>query len=167
MRGFAILAVVAALWAAPALAQDAPDAARTRQLELAGRYLDLTQGGELLKQMRQQIEEGYGESALPAEQRTWMVDNMADVLEDVMQTTLAEMRDDVADSFTTQELEAAIAFYESPVGRSVLHKQVDMTSELQEVMMPLLIPRMSALMEKFCQRFDCGAMAEAAAKETG
>jgi hypothetical protein len=168
MRSFAILAAVATIWATPAFAQEASaDPARARQLALAERYLDLTQGGELLKQMRQQVEEGYDESSLPADQRAWMVESMADLLEEVMRTTLAEMRDDVADSFTTQELEAAIAFYESPLGRSVLHKQVDMNAELQDVMTPLLIPRMGALMEKFCQRFDCGAATGGAAKETG
>lgn len=167
MRGFAILVAVATIWATPAFAQDASGTERVRQLELAGRYLDLTQGGELLKQMREQIEEGYGDSHLPAEQRAWMVENMSGVLEEVMRDTLAELRDDVADSFTAQELEAAITFYESPLGRSVLHKQVDMNSELQEVMAPLLIPRLGALMEKFCQRFDCGAMAEVAGKEQG
>lgn len=165
MRGLAILIAVALVWATPAFAQSAPDPERARQLELAGRYLDLTQGGDLLKQMRRQIDEGYGESGLPDDQRAWMTENMADLLEEVLRTTLAELRDDVADSFTTQELEAAVAFYDSPLGRSVVRKQVDMNGELQEVMMPLLIPRMTSLMEKFCQRFDCGAMAEAEAKE--
>ena len=73
-------------------------------------------------------------------------------------------RDDVADSFTVQELEAAIAFYDSPIGRSVVRNQVDLNAELQEVMMRLLIPRVTDLMEKYCLRFDCTAVADAAAK---
>lgn len=167
MRIIVILAVLLTAWAGPALAQTAPDAARQNHLDLAARYLELTQGGDLIKQMRRQIEEGYGESGLPAEQRAWMVDSMAEMFENVLETTILEVRDDVADSFTVPELEAAIAFYESPVGRSVVRKQVDMNSEIQQVMMPLLLPRMTELMEKFCVRFDCTALGEAAAKQGG
>ncbi|MDP3801114.1 DUF2059 domain-containing protein [Brevundimonas sp.] len=165
MRIIVILAVLLTAWAGPALAQTAPDAARQSHLDLAGRYLELTQGGDLMKQMRRQIEEGYGDSGLPVDQRAWMVDNMTEMFANVLETTILEVQDDVADSFTVQELEAAIAFYESPVGRSVVRKQVDMNSEIQEVMMPLLVPRMTDLMEKFCLRFDCTALGAAAAKE--
>ena len=165
MRIFAVIAAILAVAASPAAAQTAPDAARQRQLDLAERYLTLTQGGDLLKQVRRQIEDGYGESGLPEEQRAWMTENMSDILEDVIEATIAELRDDVADSFTTAELEAAVAFYESPMGRSIVLKQVDMNADIQEVMAPLLIPRMTSLMEKFCQRFDCAALGAAAAKD--
>jgi uncharacterized protein len=164
MRFIAIVAA-AALAAGPAFAQTAPDAGRQSHLDLAGRYLELTQGGDLVKQMRGQMEEGYGASDMPADQRDWMIENMGEMFTEVMALTVEELRDDVADSFTVQELETAIAFYESPIGRSVVRKQVDMNMELQEIMTPLLLPRMTALMEKFCLRFDCQAMGEASAKQ--
>lgn len=179
MRFIAIVSAVAlAVAAGPVLAQTAPepllavvtetsppDAAREERLELAERYLVLTQGGDLVKQMRGQIEESYGASGLPADQRDWMAEGMGDLLTEVMELAIVELRDDVADSFTVEELETAIAFYDSPVGRSVVRKQLDMNMELQEVMMPLLMPRITSLMEKFCLRFDCSAMGEAAAKQ--
>ena len=178
MRVIAIIsAAVLAITAGPALAQEAPepllrvvreepapDPARQSHLDLAERYLELTQGGDLVKQMRGQMEQNYGASGLPADQRAWMVESMADLLAEVLTLTIEELRDDVADSFTVQELETAIAFYDSPIGRSVVRKQVDMNMELQQVMMPLLMPRMASLMEKFCVRFDCSALGEAAAK---
>lgn len=178
MRVIAIISVVALTVAAgPALTQTAeppllrvvttdapPDDARQDHLDLAERYLELTQGGDLVKQMRGQIEEGYGASGMPADQRDWMAESMGDLLTEVMELAIVELRDDVADSFTVQELETAIAFYDSPIGRSVVRKQLDMNMELQEVMMPLLMPRMTSLMEKFCLRFDCSALGEAAAK---
>jgi len=165
MRLIAVVAAMLAISAAPTAAQDAPDPARENHLNLAARYLELTQGGDMVKQMRRQIEEGYAESALPAEQRTWMIESMSEAVADVVAQTIAELRDDVADSFTVPELEAAIGFYESPMGRAVVRKQVDLDFEAQEVMMPLLLPRMTAVMEKFCVRFDCEALGEAAAKE--
>jgi hypothetical protein len=164
MRLFPALAAVLVLAAGPAFAQTAPDTARQNHLNLAERYLTLTQGGDLVKQMRGQIEQGYDASGMPADQRAWMVESMGDLLAEVMAMTIEQLRDDVADSFTVQELETAIAFYDSPIGRSVVRKQVDMNMELQEVMAPLLVPRMTSLMEKFCTRFDCDALGDAAAK---
>jgi hypothetical protein len=165
MRIIAVIAALLAFAAGPALAQGAPDATRQNHLDLAGRYLELTQGGEIIKQMHGQLEEGYAESGLPADQRAWMVENFADMFAEVMTATMVELRDDVADSFTVQELETAIAFYGSPIGRSVIRKQVDLNMEIQRVMMPLLVLRMTELMEKFCLRFDCAALGEAAAKQ--
>ena len=165
MRAIAIIAAVLAVSAGPAFAQTAPDAARQNHLALAERYLILTQGGDLVKQMRGQLEESYDASGLPAEQRAWLIESVSETLAEVMDATVEEFQDDVADSFTVPELESAIAFYESPVGRSIVRKQVDMNIAMQETMSSLLMPRMAGLMEKFCLRFDCSAMGEAAAKQ--
>ena len=154
MRIIAILAVILAVWAGPVLAQTAPDAARQNHLDLAEQYLELTQGGDLVKQMRRQIEDGYDDTDVPPDQRAWLVDSMAGMFADVMALTIVELRDDVADSFTVQELESAIAFYQSPIGRSVVRNQVDLNAELQDVMMRLLVPRITDLMEKYCLRLS-------------
>ncbi|SFS80052.1 DUF2059 domain-containing protein [Brevundimonas viscosa] len=161
--------IIAAIWlalAAPAAAQSTgtPDGGRERHLALAGQYLELTQGGELFKQLREQIEADYVGSGLPAEQQTWVADEVTNMVREVMNDTIRELRDDVADSFTVAELQAAIDFYTSPLGRSLVRKQVELNFEMQRVMTPMLMPRMVGLMEKFCQRFDCEALAEAEAK---
>ena len=159
-----IVAATLAVSTGPAFAQDAPDHARENHLNLADRYLELTQGGEVVKQMRRQMEEGYSGSGLPADQRAWMTESLGEMLAEVVDETIVQLRDNVADNFTVPELEAAIGFYESPVGRSLVRKQVDLNYEAQQIMMPLLVPRMTALMEKFCVRFDCEALGDAAAK---
>jgi uncharacterized protein len=164
MRIIAIVFSVLAMWAGPALAQTAPDAARQSRLALSERYLELTQGGDLIKEIREQLEADYGETELPEAQRVWFVERMTVVLEEVVAATLVELRDDVADSFTSEELETAIAFYDSPVGRSVVRKQMALNAELQQIMMRLLMPRVTELMEKYCLRFDCSAAGAAAAK---
>lgn len=164
MRKLAIVIFLALAWTAPAVAQDAPSPEREAHLTLADRYLELTQGGDLVKQMQNQIGAQFEDSEMPADQRQWVADQMSTVLEEVIDLTLVELRDDVADSFTVAELEAAIGFYESPVGRSIIMKQVDMNMEIQEVMVPLMIPRFASMMEKFCLRFDCAAIGASAAK---
>lgn len=164
MRVFVLFAVVFAMCAGPAFAQDAPDAARQRQLDLAGRYLELTQGADVMKIMREQIEDSYGETELPADQRAWLTEQMTSMFEDVMEVAMAEARVDVADRFTATELEAAVAFYETPMGRSIARKEVEMAVVIQEAMMPALMTGVENMGEKFCQRFDCGDGGDAAAK---
>lgn len=164
MRKLAIVIATVLAWTAPASAQDVAGPQREAHLALADRYLELTQGGDLVKQMQTQIGAQFEDTEMPADQREWVADQMSTVLEEVIDLTLIELRDDVADSFTVPELEAAISFYESSVGRSILLKQVDMNMEIQEVMVPLMIPRFASMMEKFCLRFDCAAMGASAAK---
>lgn len=164
MRFLVLMAAFVAFCAGPVLAQDAPDPARAQQLELAGRYLELTQGADTAKVLREQIENSYGESDLPDDQRVWLTDQMTAMFEDILDAAILEVRDDVADSFTRAELEAAVAFYETPMGRSIARKDLEMNAAMQEAMMPELMTRIGSLGEKFCQRFDCSAMGEAAAK---
>lgn len=167
MRFLILLAALAAVCAGPVMAQDAPDAARRHQLDLAGRYLALTQGADTAKVLREQIEESYGEADMPEDQRVWLTDQMTSMFEDVLETTIAEMRDDVADSFTTAELEAAVAFYDTAMGRSIARKDLEMSAAMQEAMMPHLMTGIAAMGEKFCQRFDCAEMGQTAAKSGG
>lgn len=166
--------IMGAIWlalAAPAAAQAPaqvvvvdPQPSRQQHLELAGRYLELTQGGEVFKQLRAQLDETYGQMDLPEEQRVWMASQLADAVQEAVEVALVELRDDVADAFTVAELEGAIAFYGSPTGRAVVRKQSELNFEMQQVMAPLLLERLGGLMEKFCQRFDCEGLAEAVAK---
>jgi hypothetical protein len=167
MRVPAIVAALMLSCAAPALAQTAPppDAAREQRLDMAGRYLELTQGANLGKVITGQLERAYGDSDMPADERDWLTEHMATAFEDVLQATIADMRDDVADSFTREELEAAIAFYDTPLGRSVARKDLELGMVMQEAMMPHLVTAMTSLSEKYCLRFECGPPSDAAAKQ--
>lgn len=164
MRILVVIAAVLLVSAAPVVAQEAPDAARQAQLNLAGRYLELAQGAGMDKIVRQQLEAFYAEGALPEDQRAWLTETMATTYQDVMTLVIAEMRDDVADRFTTAELEALIAFYDTPLGRSIVSKEVEMSLAMEQAMMPHLMTRLEAVSEKFCLRFDCSAAGEAAHK---
>ncbi|RYG08727.1 MAG: DUF2059 domain-containing protein, partial [Caulobacteraceae bacterium] len=154
-------AVLSAFSAGPVLAQDT---ARQHQLELAGRYLELTSVGDSAKMVREQLEAEYAEADLPTDQRAWLTDQMTAMFEDVMALTIADVRDDVADTFTVAELEAAVAFYETPMGRSISSKNIEIGMAIQEAMAPHLTSRITAMSQKFCQRFDCAAMGQSAAK---
>lgn len=167
MRVPVIVAVLSLAFASPGLAQTAPtpDPVRERSLELAGQYLELTQGSALSKVLSQQLERTYSRSDMPADEQAWLTENMAAAFTTVLEATLADMRDDVADRFTREELEAAIAFYETPLGQSVARKDLELGMAMQEAMMPHLITAMTALSEKFCLRFECGAPGRAVIKQ--
>jgi len=164
MRLIAIIAAVLVASTAPAFAQTAPDAERQAQLDRADRYLALAQGSGMNKLVRQQLEDFYGDGSMPAEQRDWLTDNMSAIYDDVLELAIADVRDDVADSFTAAELDALIAFYDTPIGRSIINKEAEINMALQEAMMPHLMTRMATVGEKFCQRFDCSELGEAMTK---
>lgn len=152
----ALFLLIAGLWlvcAAPAAAQDDPGAAR--RLTLAQRYLELTAGSNLDKLLTRQIEEAYAKSEMPEDQRAWLTDSMSTALTTVIAATMADLRDDVAELFNEAELEAAIAFFEPPLGRSIADKGLELSVQTQEAMAPHLIAAMTNLGEKYCARFTC------------
>lgn len=140
------------------------DPGRQRHLELASRYLELTQGGDALKPLRGQIEQTYGEMPPTEDQRGWMTEQLASTIETVVAAAITELSDEVADAFTIEELEGAISFYASPLGRAVVLKQSGLNFEMQQVVMPLLAQRLTELMTKYCLRFDCTAGSGPASK---
>jgi hypothetical protein len=164
MRFLVLFVAMFALCAGPVLAQDAPDAAREHHLDLAGRYLELTQGADSAKLLREYIEQGFGGDELPDDQRSWLADQFTALFQKALDAAITEARDDVADNFTLAELEAVVAFYETPMGRSIARKNLQAGMALQQAMTPHLVTGMTSLGEKFCQRFDCGDPGQAAAK---
>lgn len=162
-----VFLLLAAAWlglAAPAAAQDAPGEAR--RLALAERYLEITQGENLRKTISTYFEEAFAKSEMPADQRGWLTQNMAVAFDQAMQATFADVTDDVADLFSTEELEAMIAFYDTPLGHSITEKNFEFGVRLQTVMAPHLTAAFTQLGEKYCARFECEAGADATAKLT-
>ncbi|MFN3667678.1 MAG: DUF2059 domain-containing protein [Brevundimonas sp.] len=148
--------------AAPVAAQDADNEAR--RLALAGDYLELTQGENLRKTITTYFEESFADSDLPADQRDWLTQQMGIAFDQAMQRTFADITDDVAEIFTVAELEAMIAFFDTPMGRSITEKSFDFGVRLEAAMTPHLTTAFTQLGEKYCARFDCPAETGGAAK---
>ncbi len=153
MRVLMVLAFSLSLFAAaPAMAQDG-DAAR--RLDLARQYLELTQGPNLTKTVQSYFEEAFAKSDAPAEQRDWLTENMASAFEIAIEATFRDLIDDVAEIYTLEELEALVAFFDTPLGRSVSTKSFELGVRTQTVMMPHLTAAFTQLGEKYCARFEC------------
>lgn len=160
-----VILLLAALWlavAAPAAAQDASGEAR--RLALAQQYLEVTQGENLRKTITTYFEEAFAKSEMPEDQRDWLTQNMAAAFDQAMQATFADMTDDVADLFSEEELQAMIAFFDTPLGHSINEKSFEFGVRLQAVMAPYLTAAFTQLGEKYCARFECEAGEDAAAK---
>ena len=155
MRFLMVLAFGLCLSAAgPAAAQDGDTA---RRLVLAEQYIELTQGPSLQKTLESYFEETFAKSEGPAEQRAWLAENMSDAFEAAIEGTFADLTDDVAEIFTLQELEAMVAFFDTPLGRSISDKNFELGLRVQAVMAPHLITALTRLNEKYCTRFECAA----------
>ncbi|TAJ56095.1 DUF2059 domain-containing protein [Brevundimonas sp.] len=160
-----VILLLAAVWlglAAPAAAQDA--AGDARRLALAEQYLEVTQGETLEKSINAYFDEAFAKSEMPDDQRDWLTRNMSVAFEQAMQATFADLTDDVAELFSEEELEAMIAFYDTPLGRSITEKNFEFGVRLETVMTPHLTEVFTQLGEKFCVRFECEAGEEAASK---
>lgn len=156
MRILTVLALGLSLFAAaPAAAQDGDTAHR---MALAEHYLELTQGPNLRKTVEAYFGDLFAKSEMPAEQRAWWTENTASAFDVAMEATFADLTDDVAEIYTAEELEAMIAFFDTPTGRSITLKSFDFGIRMQTVMMPHLTTAMTQLGEKYCARFECGAL---------
>lgn len=160
-----VILMLASLWlglAAPAMAQDA--AADARRLALAEQYLEATQGENLRKSISTYFEEAFAKADLPDEQRDWLTQNMVVAFDRAMQATIADLTDDVAELYSEDELEAMIAFYGTPMGRSITEKSFEFGVRMETAMTPHLTELFTQLAEKFCVRFDCPAGEGSASK---
>lgn len=159
MRILMVLTLGLSLFAAaPAMAQaTVQDGDAAHRLALAEQYLELTQGPNLRKTVEGYFEEAFAKSDAPVEQRAWLTENIAAVFEVAMDATFADLTDDVAEIYTAEELEAMIAFFDTPMGRSITVKSFDFGVRLQAVMMPHLATAFAQLGEKYCARFECEA----------
>lgn len=161
-----IIMLLASLWlsVAPVAAAQEPPAPDARRLELADQYLELTMGAGMRKFIADFYEKFYAETELPREQQEWWAQNMTTAMDRMLHTMSAELREDVAEIYSAEELAALVALYRSPIGRSIAEKDLQMSVRMQEALGPHLVTLMTDLSEKFCLQFDCSALADAAAK---
>ena len=90
-----------------------------------------------------------------AEEAAWLRSNAPRMLTAMVDDMMADMVPHYASTFTVEELEAQIAFYDSPVGRQVATKTLQLSAVMNEITMEHLTAFIGELMTKYCARFDC------------
>jgi hypothetical protein len=155
-----ILGLAAALClvcAGPVLAQE-PDA---RRVELAERLMEASQGdylNNLSKLMEQEITSAMGAmETLPADQAAWLRRNVPDMAVRMVQDMLPRIAALYAQTFTEEELEAQLALYEGPLGRSIANKSMRLGIAQAQLMQEAQVRYLQEMITKFCADFDCSA----------
>ncbi len=155
MRYF--LAALAALFLFHATAASAQDADSARRGELARRLVTISQGGNMSKMVEKQVATELEElTDLEDDEATWMRENMPRMAVRMAEDILRQMTDVYAETFTAEELQAQVEFYESPMGRQIAGKSFDLGVASGEVILRAQQTFVEGLMAKYCREFDCG-----------
>lgn len=150
--------------AAPALAQSkaaaqAPDAKREA---LARRYIKAANIektmdamlASLLPVMAQDQERRH--PGLTAEDRKMLEDILRETSREFMMPRMIDKFVPIyARTFTTEELEALVAFYEAPLGRSITDKAATLAPASAQVMREVLPEMQEEMARRLCARIQC------------
>jgi hypothetical protein len=148
-----LVAVFALLSAGTASAQDRGLAERT---VLAERYIRLSMGDDLRPMVESVIEEQLAASGdLTPEQRSWFRANVPVFFDAFMNRLIDLLAPRYAASMTEEELAAGIAFYSSPLGRSLARKQVALQIGMEEDVYEAAESMSAEIDAKYCAAFDC------------
>jgi uncharacterized protein len=165
ITGFLIVVALFGLFAAePAVAQDRGLAQRTA---LAERVIRLSAGPNFTKVMEAMIAEQLAKADAEgqgAAEAAWMRNNAPRMLAAMVDDVMADMVPHYTATFTVEELEAQIAFYDSPVGRQIATKTLQLSAVTNEIAIEHLTVFSEELMTKYCAQFDCETGGEAGHK---
>jgi len=163
MRLTMVAALVVALGTAtPVLAQDA---GATHRLELAQRLVDLSSGDSFEKLLEQEVATqlaALGDERTP--EAVWMRANLPRMAMQMVTRLMPELATLYADVFSEGELEAQIALYETPVGRSIANKSVQLGVRQATILQLAMTGYLEEVATKYCAEFDCSADAAAKAQ---
>lgn len=136
--------------------QTVPDEDAARRLELAERYFELSEGegfAELMDTMTGQLMSILPD--MPAEQQAWLRRNLPLEMTAFGEMLMEQMVPLFADAMTLEELEALIEFYDTPVGRSIAAKQMELGAQMGVVVEFAQMEFQIQFMQKYCAAFDC------------
>ena len=124
----------ATLTAAPVAAQSGEQAAPSpRRTALARQYLNLLMTDQFEGVMHQMLgaefENDSDMQALPDEERRFILSLTAELTADLVPQMISEMVPVYAGTFTEEELSALVAFYDTPMGRSIANKSIEVMPE--------------------------------------
>lgn len=156
----AALAVVT-LPAAPVAAQAAEQATppSLRRMTLARQYLDLLMTdqfeGVVHQMLGAEFENDSAMQGLPEEDRRMIVSLTAELTADMVPQMITEMVPVYAATFTEQELDALVAFYDTPLGRSIANKSIEVMPEAERAIMSVVPQLLEKMATRMCQHYGC------------
>ena len=95
-------------------------------------------------------------NALPAAARSMLLDTVREVMRDsVTPKLMKRMTPAYAAAFSEKELEAAVAFYESDAGQSMLSKTPQLMQASAAAVRDLMPDAQAEVMRRICEKVDC------------
>lgn len=154
-----IVALVCALFAAPAALADSP----AERQALAERYVRISMAGfDKLMQQHIDAEAQSLADVLSEEHSRWLRANTIVIMNTHLRPMVDGIARDYAERFTQDELTAMVAFYEGPMGREIARKEMEAGLDQNDLIAQFQIGFLTDLFGRFCATFDCEAMANEA-----
>jgi hypothetical protein len=162
LSAVALLLAIVLVQASPSAAQTRPEAAEPAEFEvkadLVRRYFVVIQFEKLMTvSMESLMGSMMGNTALPEDKVALMREAALEAYEVILPQMIEANVAIYAEAFTVEELEGLVAFYESPIGQSVMVKSVMLSrgaGEVFERFQPLIQEEMR---RQLCVRIDCPA----------
>jgi hypothetical protein len=153
---------VAPLPATPAAARPAEQTTApptARMTALAREYLNLTMTDQFEGVVRQMLgtefENDSEMQALPEEDRRMILNLTAELTADMVPQMITQMVPVYASTFTEEELTALVAFYETPLGRSIADKSIQVMPEADRAVMSVVPQLLEKMATRMCQHYGC------------
>ena len=163
-KTIAVLALSATVMCAtPAMAQNGAEGSIERGL--AARVVALTTP-DIEKQLLdyvQQMPAQMGLAEEDAEAARWFEKNAGPLMIPHMRTLMSDIERLYAETLTRDELQAMVDFYQTPMGRTIARKQVELGMQMGEPISRMQTAYVTDLLTAFCRDNDCGGAAPAGA----
>lgn len=157
----AALAVATIPTAVPAAesTRQATTAPSPRRTELARQYLGLMMTDQFENVVHQMLGDEFANDpemqGLPDADRRFILGLTAELTTDMVPQMIAEMIPVYAATFTEEELGALVVFYDTPMGRSIATKSVEVMPEANRAVMAVVPQMLEKMATRMCQHYGC------------
>jgi hypothetical protein len=171
LSGLAVALALSLVQASPTPAQTPPAAARPAEFEvkaeLVRRYFVVIQFEKLMSvSMESMMDTMLAGTNIPDDKYELVRDSVLEAYEAVLPEMIEANVAMYAEAFTREELEGLVAFYESPIGQSLMVKSVMLSRNSGEVLARFQPIMEAETLRRLCARMACPAPV-AAPRETG
>lgn len=151
-----------ALPAAPVAAQSTGQttaAPSAQSSELARQYLNLLMTDQFEGVIRQMLgtefENDSEMQAMPDADRRMILNLLAELTTDMVPQMISEMVPVYAATFSEEELTALVRFYDTPLGRSIADKSIEVMPEADRAIMSVVPQMLEKMATRMCQHYGC------------
>lgn len=139
----------------------AADLARARKMALLNRYFTAMRFDSMMGMMAKSMfpamleEMRKRQPSLTDADAKLIGDSVTEAMQEITPVLISETSKAYVDVFSEDDLLQMVAFYEGPVGQSLVEKSPALMAKTGDLMRSLM-PKMQALMvEKYCQKTNC------------